>query len=249
MTYGTIPIAGGDTATPRNLAARLAVIARHVTLDGATMLDAGCGAGEYVEALARLGADVRGVEYLAHKVEAWAARHPTDGRVSEGDISRLPFAGAAFDIVLLNEVLEHVPNESAVLTEVRRVLRPGGTLILFAPNRRYPFETHGLDRNGRIPPLKTFGLPWLPVSLLERMGFHAWARNYWPGRLRDLLTEHGFDIVAHDYLWQTFENISGQQPRVIRLLAPLLRLTALIAQRVPLVRSVGASQVLVAVTR
>lgn len=247
MAYGTIPIAGGDTATPRNLTARLTLIARHVELDGATLLDAGCGAGEYVEPLTRLGADVRGVEYLAHKVEAWDRAHPGDPRVTEGDISALPFASGTFDVVLLNEVLEHVPNEGAVLTELRRVMRRDGTLLLFSPNRRYPFETHGLDRNGRVPPIKTVGLPWLPVSLVERMGFRAWARNYWPGELRDLLSIHGFDVIAHDYLWQTFENISGQQPKVIRALAPLFRTVARVAQHTPLVRSFGASQLLVAI--
>lgn len=245
--YGTIPIAGGDTATPANLATRLAVIARHVTLRGADVLDAGCGAGEYVEPLTRLGARVRGVEYLAHKVREWERLHPGDRRVTEGDLAAVPFPDASFDVVLLNEVLEHVPDEGAGLRELHRVLRAGGTLVLLAPNRRYPFETHGVDTQDgrRIPPIRTLFLPWLPVALVMRF-VRPWARNYWPGELRRLVEAHGFRVVAHDYVWQTFENISGRQPALVRALAPLLRMVARGAQRVAGLRSFGVSQVIVA---
>src|SRR5690242_18330860 len=122
-SYESIQIAGGDTGTPRNMAKRLELIARHISLSGSRILDAGCGAGEYVTALASAAADVRGVEYSADKVALWRAAHPGDDRVQEGDISRLPFADCAFDAILLNEVLEHVPSEEAVLEELHRVLR------------------------------------------------------------------------------------------------------------------------------
>lgn len=246
-SYGTISIAGGDTATPANLAARLDAIRRYVPLVGSRVLDAGCGAGEYVDALTAFGADVRGVEYLSHKVRQWAISHPQDGRVSEGDLAKLPFAEHTFDVVLLNEVLEHVPDERQALIELRRVLKPGGVLLLFAPNRRYPFETHGLDRNQeRVSPIRTLFLPWLPVSLVRRLGYVPWARNYWPGELDLLLTSQGFRVVAHDYIWQTFENISGRQPRLMRGIAPALRSFSAVAQRIPVIRTLGASQLLVA---
>lgn len=245
--YATIPIAGGDTATPRNLAKRLALIARWVPVGGA-VLDAGCGAGEYVAALGALGFDAHGVEYEASKVAAWARERPGDARVQRGDIARLPFPDGRFAAVLLNEVLEHVPDEERALAECRRVLMPGGVLILLSPNRYYPFETHGYDspRTGnRIAPIRTFGLPWLPLALVHRV-VRPWARNYWPRALRRLVRDAGFEIVATTYLWQTFENISGRQPAAVRLLRPALRAIASGLEHTPGLRAFGVSQAIVA---
>jgi SAM-dependent methyltransferase len=247
-SYDSIQISGGDTGMPLNIAKRLTLIAHHVRLPGARILDAGCGAGEYVVALASAAADVRGVEYSADKVAQWRATHPGDDRVQEGDISKLPFADGAFDAILLNEVLEHVPSEAGVLRELHRVLRPRGQLLLFSPNRLYPFETHGVDRRNagpRIPPLQTFGLPYLPLWLTRRL-VRPWARNYWPRELRLLLSSAGYRVVAHSFVWQTFENISRQQGPALRRLAPLLRRVAGAAERMPVLRAIGASQFLVA---
>lgn len=248
--YGTIPIAGGDTARPANLTRRLAVIRETIPAAGGRVLDAGCGAGEYVYALGAEGVDVRGLEYLDYKVREWEARHPGDDRVTRGDIGAMPYPDASFDLVLMNEVIEHVPDERAALGEVRRVLRPGGRVLLFAPNRRYPFETHGVDTHGgrRIAPSRTFGLPWLPVPVASRF-VRPWARNYWPGELRQLVEANGFSVERQMYLWQTFENISGRQPRLVRWLAPTLRRVAAIANHIPLVRTLGVSQVVIAIRR
>lgn len=247
--YTTIQIAGGDTATPRNLAKRLERIRQRVP-DGARILDAGCGAGEYVVALSRIGYDAHGVEYLAEKVAQWEAAHPGDGRVQRGDLVTLPFEDGSFDAVLLNEVLEHVPDERATLAELRRVLRPGGILLLFSPNRRWPFETHGVDaRDGsgrRIPPRLTFGLPWLPLWLTLRL-VRPWARNYWPGDLARLVRNAGFRVSTHEYVWQTLENISGTQGPVLHTLAPVLRGAFRIAEHTPLLRTFGTSQLVVGV--
>lgn len=250
MTSGfdSIPIAGGDTATPRNMAKRLRLIAKNIVVPGARVLDAGCGAGEYVAALSRMGAVARGVEYLPEKVAQWRVAHPDDSSVQCGDIARVQFDDDVFDAVLLNEVLEHVPNEIAVLREMRRVVRPGGKLLLFSPNRRYPFETHGVDshRTGeRIAPIKTLGLPYLPLAVTRRL-VRPWARNYWPSDLRHLVIRAGFRIIAHDFVWQTFENISHRQGALLRLTSPLLRLMAATAERVSVVRTLGASQLIVA---
>jgi ubiquinone/menaquinone biosynthesis C-methylase UbiE len=54
----------------------------------------------------------------------------------------LPFADSSFDRTFVNEVLEHISDEGQTLNELRRVLRPGGVLIVISPNRRFPFEGH-----------------------------------------------------------------------------------------------------------
>jgi ubiquinone/menaquinone biosynthesis C-methylase UbiE len=245
--YSDIVPAGGDTATPLNLTKRLSFFQRHGALEGARVLDCGCGAGEYVAALRRAGSEAYGVEFLAEKI-AEAYRHgiPPDW-VKEGNLEHLEFADESFDLAILNEVLEHVPNESRALTEVRRVLRPGGRLLVLSPNRLYPFETHGVRLRGsthHVPHYVPF-IPYIPLRL-GRVLFDYWARNYWPRQLADLVVDAGFELAGTDYLWQTFENISGNQPRLIAVLRPFLRTAARIAERVPGLRRFGVSQAIIA---
>jgi len=238
--------AGGDTATPLNLNKRLRFLARHGVSPGCRVLDAGCGRGDYVLALRHQGVQAYGLEYLAEKVDAQVHGVPR-GCILRADLENLPYADGAFDAVFLNEVLEHVPHERTALREIRRVLRPGGTLIVLSPNRLYPFESHGvyLARSGRlVPPFVPF-VPYLPLALGQKV-FRYWARNYWPGELAELIRSSGFRIAGTDFIWQTFENISGRQPYAIRLLRPFLRWMASVAERLPLIRRFGVSQALVA---
>jgi len=61
-----------------------------------------------------------------------------------------------------------------------------------------------------------------------------------------MVEEHGFNVLSHSFVWQTFENISGTQPLFIRKSKGMLRLLANTLEKVPLVRRFGASQVIVA---
>ncbi|MBW2494349.1 MAG: class I SAM-dependent methyltransferase [Deltaproteobacteria bacterium] len=246
MTKLEVQAAGGDTGTPLNLQKRLDWISAVAgPLDGKRAIDCGCGAGEYVRALTALGADTWGIEYSAEKVdEAKRLGGLPDGRVAVGDIEALDFPDAHFDLALVNEVLEHVPNEELGIREVHRVLKPGGVAVIFSPNRLYPFETHGVSlRSGAKVPHYTPLVPWVPV----RFGlFEYWARNYWPWELRALVRAGGFTIERCAYVWQTFENISGNQPRWIRALRPLLRAIAHALEATPGLRAFGGSQLIVA---
>jgi SAM-dependent methyltransferase len=241
--------AGGDTATPRNLARRLRWLERSAgSLSGRAVLDAGCGGGEYVRALQERGARARGVEIDAEKLDKTRVAAGLRARLVQGDLERAPFASACFDLVLLNEVLEHVPDDGAALREAFRLLRPGGVLVVFAPNRLFPFETHGLRARRsqrRISHAWPF-VPWLPLPLARRL-FRLWARNYWPWQLVRMLRQSGFAVRRRGFAWPTFENISGHQPRWMRPLAGGLRALSAGCERVPGLRAFGASQLLVAV--
>jgi SAM-dependent methyltransferase len=244
--YGEIRIGGGDTAQPLSVESRLRLIERFVWLPGRKVIDCGCGSGGYVMEFLKRGADAVGVEYSADKVAQYGRQAEAPARVMRGNLEGLQFPAGHFDLALLNEVLEHVPNDAAALREIFRVLKPGGVLVIFSPNRLYPFETHGLvwRSSGKgIPPLRTFLIPYLPVRLGRRV-FDYPARNYFPSELRRMTRETGFDIVRTGYLWQTFEDISGRQPRWMRSLRPGLRALSGLLERTPLVRSLGVSQVL-----
>lgn len=247
--YDDISVGGTDTAAPLNVAARLRLIEELVPLAGARVIDCGCGAGGYVRALRRRGVDAIGIEHSAEKVAEYR-RGEEPERVEQGDLEAMRFADGAFDVALLNEVLEHVPDEQRALREIRRVLVPGGKLIVFSPNRRYPFETHGVSWRGsgrRVRPARTLFVPYVPVALGQRI-FEYPARNYWPGELRALLESAGFTIARTSYLWQTFENISGSQPAWMAAAAPVLRRIAAACARTPGIRTLGVSQVLLATT-
>ena len=243
--YPQIAPAGGDTATPLNLAKRLAVIQRYAQVRGRRVLDCGCGAGDYVFALRTLGADAWGIEYAREKL----AKAPAAvvGRVSVGDLHHIALRNGSVDVALLNEVLEHVPDDRLALREVHRVLRPGGVLLIFSPNRRYPFETHGAFVKGstrRIPHYVPM-IPYIPLPVARQV-MDFWARNYWPGELRRLVKDAGFDIAHTDYVWQTFEGISNNQPAVIARTKGLLRILSQTCERLPVLRTLGVSQVIVA---
>lgn len=240
--------AGGDTATPLNLRKRLAWIERFAApLAKRRVLDCGCGAGEYVRALLARGADAYGVEFDENKLASAARDGELAARLSAGDLEALAFPDGSFDLALLNEVLEHVPDDRAALAEVRRVLRPGGRLIVLSPTRLYPFETHGVFWRGtrsRVPHTLP-GIPWIPLALGTRL-FDYWARNYWPWELRALVQRSGLRVIATGSLWQTFENISGHQPRWLTRLSPLLRALCDLCEGIPGLRAFGVSQVIVA---
>lgn len=246
-TYRDISVGGTDTTAPLNIAARLRHLEALVPLEGARVIDCGCGAGGYVRALRERGIDAIGVEHSAEKVAEY--RQGTEPeRVEQGDLEALRFPDASFDVALLNEVLEHVPDEARALREIRRVLVPGGHLIVFSPNRRYPFETHGVHWRGsdrRVKPARTLFVPYLPLALGQRI-FAYPARNYWPAELRALIERAGFTVERTSYLWQTFENISGSQPAWMGAVAPLLRRISAVCERTPGVRTLGVSQILLA---
>jgi len=247
-TYQAIQIAGGDTAMPLNLRKRIDFMAGCCDLRSSRFLDCGCGAGEYVFALRDLfGTDAWGVEFSADKVRQ-AQRHPRHAvRIKQGNIEGLEEPDAAYDVILLNEVIEHVPDERAALREVFRVLKAGGCLLVFAPNRWFPFETHGVTvkSSGRKVPPYLPGVPYVPLVFGNRI-FHYPARNYWPHELRQLIREAGFAIRRVGYFWQTFENISGSQPALVRIGRPVLRRLAAAGERIPVLKRFGASQIIVA---
>lgn len=238
-----IRISGGDTATPLNLEKRFRLIQGRVDLKGKKVLDLGCGAGEYVAFFrTRLGAEAWGIEFQKDKVLAAKAKKDVAPFVSQGNIEKLDEPSGSFDFVLMNEVLEHVPDEGAALGEAFRVLKPGGTLCVFSPNRLFPFETHGCDLIGGIKiPTYVPLIPYFPRWLASRL-FRFWARNYWPWELARMIRKAGFSINHQNFVWQTFENISTSQPFFIRKFRKGFRAIASTCELLPILRRFGVSQ-------
>lgn len=219
--------AGGDTSKDLNLKLRVGLILAHATdlPRDASLLEIGCGGGKYLSALSDRFRRITGVEPDQTKLDN-ANEEARQSAISivPGRAESLPFESTSFDACLMNEVLEHIEDQDRALEEVSRVLRPSGRFYLFAPNRTFPFETHGfnLTSGKRLSPWVPL-LPYLPDGVAKRVGLRPWARNYWPGEIRALLKRHGFESVHHQFVPQTFENISGRQPKVARKLMWALR--------------------------
>jgi 2-polyprenyl-6-hydroxyphenyl methylase/3-demethylubiquinone-9 3-methyltransferase len=117
---------------------RLKWFDRHIDWADKAVLDLGCAGGFMAEAMAARGATVTGIDPAAEAIEA-ARRHAADGnlniRYDVGIGEALPYADASFDAVVCVDVLEHVADLGKVLSEVVRVLRPGGLFLFDTINR------------------------------------------------------------------------------------------------------------------
>jgi SAM-dependent methyltransferase len=108
------------------------------------ILDIGCSSGVLLDLLRKEGfARVEGCDRSERAVAACRARGIAAATVGDG--ARLEFADAYFDVVVASDVLEHCDDESAAIQEWRRVLRPGGTLMVFVP--AFPFLWGPHDEN------------------------------------------------------------------------------------------------------
>ena len=151
-------------------------------LAGKAALDIGCGAGLVCEPLARLGADVTGVDAAAENVAAASAHAEGAGldiRYMTGEIAG--FDIGSFDLVTCLEVIEHVADKRAFLFDVTERLAPGGLLVLSTPNR-------------------TAASRVLLVGAAEAVGYvprgtHRWSDFVTPEELGDLMGEVGLEAT------------------------------------------------------
>jgi SAM-dependent methyltransferase len=111
-----------------------------------SILENGCGIGMYIEHLAPFGGTVYGLEYDFERAAEAAAN---SARILNAAGETLPLPAETFDLILSHEVIEHVQDDHAAVLEMVRVLKPGGRIVLFCPNRGYPFETHGIYWKGK----------------------------------------------------------------------------------------------------
>ena len=138
------------------------------------ILDVGCGTGEYDNLFYRKGTKkVVGCDINKKSVK-YASSKNKNILYSISDARFLPFKNSVADLIFINEVLEHVTNEDKVILEVYRVLKENGFIIIFAPNKFYPWETHFMIGKKNIPlPF----LSWAPTKI-RKIVFRLINNNY-----------------------------------------------------------------------
>ena len=177
------------------------------------VLEDGCGVGTYAEHLASFGGRVVGLEFDYERAAEARTRSP-DILNAAGEA--LPFPAGTFDLILSHEVIEHVWDDRQAVHEMARALRPGGRMVIFCPNRGYPFETHGFYWRGKYH----FGniplVNYLPRGWRDRLAPHV--RAYLRRDLELLFAGLPVKFVEQTVVFGAYDNLIGRFGLAGRLL-------------------------------
>lgn len=192
---------------------RLKLIEAVTPLEDKVILDVGCGIGTFVRRFRDFSSKVVGVDVESERIERGAKEIPN---LLVAAAEELPFADGQFDLILLNEVIEHVRDDRAAIVDAVRVLRPGGYLVIFAPNRLYPLETHGVYLGKKFVYRLTPFVNWLPRRIRDRFVPHA--RAYLGKDLRRLIKGLPARTVEETYVYPGYDKIVNRRPTLGKFL-------------------------------
>jgi SAM-dependent methyltransferase len=192
---------------------RLEMIARWSQLADARVLVAGSGVGMYAtEIRKRYTPKVEAFDIEFDRVAETRAEIP-HALVAAAEFA--PYADNTFDTILSHEVLEHVRDDRAAAGEMARVLKPGGRIVIFAPNRWYPFETHGHYWRGEYHFGNTPLINYLPDRWRNQLAPHVGV--YTNRGIRRLFADLPVEFVTHQRIYGGYDNIIARlgKPGVI----------------------------------
>lgn len=197
------------------------------------ILENGCGVGMYVEHISPFGGQVIGLEY---DFERAAEAHVNSAHIINAAGEFIPLPSETFDLILSHEVIEHVQDDRAAVIEMVRALRspdpasgkPGGRITLFCPNRGYPYETHGIYRNGKYYFGNKLFVNYLPRSLRDKLAPHV--RVYSKQDLQKLFEGLPVKFIERTIIFGAYDNIIarfGALGKVLRGILQVLEKTPL----------------------
>jgi 2-polyprenyl-6-hydroxyphenyl methylase/3-demethylubiquinone-9 3-methyltransferase len=166
--------------------------------EGLRFLDVGCGGGLISEPVARMGADVTGIDASERNVgtaRAHAERTDVSVRYLATTAEELRAAGETFDAVLSLEVVEHVADVDLFLSSCCGMVREGGAMALATLNRTPKAFLMGIVGAEYV-------LRWLP------RGTHRWSQFVRPSELARAVRNNGLDVAAMTGL--AYDMLSGE---------------------------------------
>jgi len=189
------------------------------------ILENGCGVGMYVEHLSPFGGTVIGLEYDFERAAQARTRSPL---IFNAAGESVPLPASTFDLILSHEVIEHVQDDRAAIREMVRILKPGGRIALFCPNRGYPFETHGIYWKDRYYFGNKLFVNYLPRLWRDRLAPHV--RVYTKRDLLKLFEALPVRFIEQTVIFGAYDNLIarfGAFGRVLRALLQFLERTPL----------------------
>lgn len=171
----------------------------------------GCGVGMYVKALLPYANEIYGIDIEPEHLEI-AKNTVPQAHLELAAAEQLPYPDNHFALVLSHEVIEHVQDDRAACVEMVRVLQPGGRAVIFAPNRLYPFETHGHYWKGRYHFGNTPLINYLPDALRNRLAPHV--RAYTANGIRSLFIGQPVRVIMHTQIYPGYDNLSARRPEL-----------------------------------
>jgi len=185
---------------------RFAMIQHWARIEHARVLVDGAGVGMYSRHLEAAGATVISLD-IDYPSMVEAHRHTQHCVVGVGE--HLPFLANTFDTILSHEVLEHVQDDAAAVTEMARVLKPGGRAVIFVPNRLYFFETHGHYWKGDYHFGNTPLINYLPDRWRNQLAPHV--RAYRTKDLQRLFAPLPLRVIHWTQIYPGYDNIIARQ--------------------------------------
>ena len=151
--------------------------------DRGMFLEIGCAGGAFLNTLQKAGYNVNGVEYSSEAAQF--ARERFNLNIHTGDISSAKYADNMFDLVYMGDVLEHLPDPNVSLSEIHRIMKPGGVLGIRCPMQTNTLYSRiGFTAYSILGKKATVHLP--PYHLFE----------YRPKSFKYLLNSHRFKIES-----------------------------------------------------
>ena len=189
------------------------------------ILENGCGVGMYVEHLAPYGGQTIGLEYDFERAAEARTRSPN---IINAAGESFPLPSGTFDLILSHEVLEHVLDDAQAVREMVRVLKPGGRIVLFVPNRGYPFETHGIFWNKKYRFGNKLFVNYLPRAWRDKLAPHV--KVYSRRDLAELFDGLPVKFIERTVIFGAYDNLIarfGAFGKVLRGMLQFLEKTPL----------------------
>ncbi|MCI0338602.1 MAG: methyltransferase domain-containing protein [Acidobacteria bacterium] len=191
--------------------------------EDSSLLDIGCGRGNHTIALAdRFGCNITGIDLLASNLElarkaTVAVRLTSRVNFRQGSIESIPADDETFDYIWCRDMLIHVAELKQGLKECSRVLRPGGTMLIYT----------------------TFRTEWLEMKEMARVcdPLGIIMRNLSPDYFEQAMSDAGFEILIREMMGG--EQIEFLEERDRRYSKELIRIARMIRQRERFVREMG----------